>query len=85
MEDFALFLESPSGIGGLSVGGAFLAFVIVYIIIRRYKVNKAAELERKERNAKQRERYRIKKEAEATAKLKANINLTINNNQNENH
>ena len=85
MEDFVMFLESPSGIGGLSVGGAFLVFVIVYIIIRKYKENKVADREREERNAKQRERYRIKKEAEATAKLKANINLTINNNTHENH
>lgn len=85
MDDLVMFLESPSGIGGLSVGGVFLAFVIIYLIVRKYKENKAAEREIEERNAKQRERYRIKKEAEATAKLKANINLTINNNPNENH
>lgn len=81
MDDLILFLESPSGIGGMSVGVFLFICVVFYGIVRKYQNKKDEERQREERNAKQRERYRIKKEAEVTAKM--NLNVTINNKTNE--
>ncbi len=73
MFDIISFLESPSGIGGLSIGAIILIFIIIY----KYLLDCKKENQRKEEiKRKRRERNKLKKE---TKPQQIVINNIINN------
>ena len=72
MNDLELLLLSPSGIGGLSIGGVLLIGIFIYLLIKKKKAEEERERKKEARAKKREERRQKELESKRT-------NITINN------